>query len=152
MGIQNPDYRLVLVRIHSLVSQILPRYLLRPAYGGTCAFETTCAHRLCPAGNYLHCRRPISSAVMSTNEQVLADLPGSRKWVALLRRTMPAIMQPQLTAADLCQPTRSRLYVLVILIPNVITDVYLLSIPLPVCHPSNGSGIAPADNPCSSSG
>ncbi|RYC79811.1 hypothetical protein BFJ63_vAg17308 [Fusarium oxysporum f. sp. narcissi] len=32
---------------------------------------------------------------------------------------------------NLCQPTISRLYVLVVVIPNVITDLYLLSIPLP---------------------
>ncbi|KAJ4131245.1 hypothetical protein NW765_017137 [Fusarium oxysporum] len=33
---------------------------------------------------------------------------------------------------NLCQPTISRLYVLVVVIPNVITDLYLLSIPLPL--------------------
>jgi hypothetical protein len=43
-------------------------------------------------------------------------------------------------SADLtvCQPTNSKLYVLSVLIPDVLTDVYLLSIPLPVCltHPA----------------
>ncbi|ETS79327.1 hypothetical protein PFICI_09180 [Pestalotiopsis fici W106-1] len=33
---------------------------------------------------------------------------------------------------NLCQPTNSKLYVLVVLIPNIITDTYLLSIPLPL--------------------
>ncbi|KAM0809765.1 hypothetical protein AB5N19_10112 [Seiridium cardinale] len=33
---------------------------------------------------------------------------------------------------NLCQPTNSRLYVLIVLIPNIITDLYLLSIPLPL--------------------
>ncbi|KAI1843496.1 hypothetical protein JX265_001844 [Neoarthrinium moseri] len=33
---------------------------------------------------------------------------------------------------NLCQPTNSKLYVLIILIPNIITDLYLLSIPLPL--------------------
>lgn len=31
-----------------------------------------------------------------------------------------------------CQPTKSPVYVLVVVIPNILTDVYLLSIPLPV--------------------
>jgi hypothetical protein len=34
----------------------------------------------------------------------------------------------------LCQPTKSPAYVLVVVIPNILTDVYLLSIPLPVSH------------------
>ncbi|KAI1075856.1 hypothetical protein F5B20DRAFT_584819 [Whalleya microplaca] len=33
---------------------------------------------------------------------------------------------------NLCQPTNSRAYVLVVVIPNVLTDLYLLSIPLPL--------------------
>ncbi|KAK6199629.1 hypothetical protein LQW54_010011 [Pestalotiopsis sp. IQ-011] len=33
---------------------------------------------------------------------------------------------------NLCQPTNSKLYVLAVLIPNIITDAYLLSIPLPL--------------------
>lgn len=33
---------------------------------------------------------------------------------------------------DLCQPTNSRVYVLVVVILNVLTDIYLLSIPLPL--------------------
>lgn len=33
---------------------------------------------------------------------------------------------------DLCQPTHSRVYVLVVVILNILTDVYLLSIPLPL--------------------
>ncbi|KAI0012720.1 hypothetical protein F4779DRAFT_566594 [Xylariaceae sp. FL0662B] len=33
---------------------------------------------------------------------------------------------------NLCQPTNSRAYVLVVVIPNVLTDIYLLSIPLPL--------------------
>lgn len=32
----------------------------------------------------------------------------------------------------LCRPTNSPVYVLVVVIPNIITDAYLLSIPLPV--------------------
>lgn len=32
---------------------------------------------------------------------------------------------------DLCQPTISKAYVFVVLIPNIVTDCYLLSIPLP---------------------
>ncbi|KAF4455593.1 hypothetical protein F53441_2117 [Fusarium austroafricanum] len=32
----------------------------------------------------------------------------------------------------LCQPTKSPAYVLVVVIPNILTDVYLLSIPLPL--------------------
>ncbi|KAL4920919.1 hypothetical protein BDW62DRAFT_220364 [Aspergillus aurantiobrunneus] len=31
-----------------------------------------------------------------------------------------------------CQPARSRVYVLVVMIPNVLTDLYLLSVPLPL--------------------
>ncbi|EAQ91896.1 hypothetical protein CHGG_00131 [Chaetomium globosum CBS 148.51] len=34
----------------------------------------------------------------------------------------------------ICQPTNSKLYVLSVLIPDVLTDIYLLSIPVPVCH------------------
>jgi hypothetical protein len=34
----------------------------------------------------------------------------------------------------LCQPTKSPAYVLVVVIPNILTDIYLLSIPLPVSH------------------
>ncbi|KAL3433764.1 hypothetical protein BDV09DRAFT_171203 [Aspergillus tetrazonus] len=33
---------------------------------------------------------------------------------------------------NLCQPTRSMAYVLVVMIPNVLTDLYLMSIPLPL--------------------
>ncbi|KAL2006891.1 hypothetical protein VTN00DRAFT_9559 [Thermoascus crustaceus] len=33
---------------------------------------------------------------------------------------------------NLCQPTISMLYILVVVIPNVLTDIYLLSIPLPL--------------------
>ncbi|KAE8356732.1 hypothetical protein BDV28DRAFT_154419 [Aspergillus coremiiformis] len=33
---------------------------------------------------------------------------------------------------NLCQPTRSTLYVLIVVIPNVLTDLYLMSIPLPL--------------------
>ncbi|KAF5855508.1 hypothetical protein ETB97_009085 [Aspergillus alliaceus] len=33
---------------------------------------------------------------------------------------------------NLCQPTRSTLYVLIVVIPNVLTDIYLMSIPLPL--------------------
>ncbi|KAI9369011.1 hypothetical protein BJX61DRAFT_549948 [Aspergillus egyptiacus] len=33
---------------------------------------------------------------------------------------------------NICQPTRSMVYVLIVLIPNVVTDLYLLSIPLPL--------------------
>ncbi|KAI1337490.1 hypothetical protein F5Y15DRAFT_155649 [Xylariaceae sp. FL0016] len=33
---------------------------------------------------------------------------------------------------DICQPTKSPVYVFVILIPNILTDIYLLSIPLPL--------------------
>lgn len=32
----------------------------------------------------------------------------------------------------ICQPTKSPAYVLVVVIPNILTDIYLLSIPLPV--------------------
>lgn len=32
----------------------------------------------------------------------------------------------------LCRPTNSPVYVLVVVIPNILTDAYLLSIPLPV--------------------
>lgn len=32
----------------------------------------------------------------------------------------------------LCRPTNSPAYVLVVVIPNILTDIYLLSIPLPV--------------------
>lgn len=34
----------------------------------------------------------------------------------------------------LCRPTNSPAYVMVVVIPNILTDVYLLSIPLPVSH------------------
>ncbi|KAK3290936.1 uncharacterized protein B0H64DRAFT_427438 [Chaetomium fimeti] len=34
----------------------------------------------------------------------------------------------------ICQPTNSKLYVLSVMIPDILTDVYLLSIPLPVRH------------------
>lgn len=33
---------------------------------------------------------------------------------------------------DVCQPANSRVYVLVVVILNVVTDIYLLSIPLPL--------------------
>ncbi|KAL4865045.1 hypothetical protein BDV12DRAFT_200509 [Aspergillus spectabilis] len=33
---------------------------------------------------------------------------------------------------DTCQPARSMVYVLVVMIPNVLTDIYLMSIPLPL--------------------
>ncbi|KAE8154985.1 hypothetical protein BDV25DRAFT_146805 [Aspergillus avenaceus] len=33
---------------------------------------------------------------------------------------------------NICEPTRSRLYVLIVVIPNVLTDLYLMSIPLPL--------------------
>ncbi|KAF7586030.1 hypothetical protein BBP40_009647 [Aspergillus hancockii] len=33
---------------------------------------------------------------------------------------------------NLCQPTRSTVYVLIVVIPNVLTDLYLMSIPLPL--------------------
>ncbi|BCS29343.1 uncharacterized protein APUU_70913S [Aspergillus puulaauensis] len=33
---------------------------------------------------------------------------------------------------NICQPARSMVYVLVVMIPNVLTDLYLLSIPLPL--------------------
>lgn len=39
---------------------------------------------------------------------------------------------PVLTDIDICQPARSMVYVLVVMIPNVLTDIYLLSIPLPL--------------------
>jgi hypothetical protein len=32
----------------------------------------------------------------------------------------------------ICQPTKSPAYVLVVVIPNILTDIYLLSIPLPL--------------------
>ncbi|RDW72399.1 uncharacterized protein DSM5745_07571 [Aspergillus mulundensis] len=35
-------------------------------------------------------------------------------------------------ATDTCQPARSIVYVLVVMIPNVLTDLYLMSIPLPL--------------------
>lgn len=53
--------------------------------------------------------------------------PGSKFPVMVIYRTM-------LMPTDLCQPTKSLLYVLVVVILNVITDLYLLSIPLPVCQ------------------
>lgn len=34
--------------------------------------------------------------------------------------------------ADICQATHSQVYVYIVVIPNVLTDLYLLSIPLPV--------------------
>lgn len=33
---------------------------------------------------------------------------------------------------DVCQPTRSKVYVFICFIPNVVTDIYLSTIPLPV--------------------
>lgn len=33
---------------------------------------------------------------------------------------------------DICQPTHSRVYVFVVVILNILTDIYLLSIPLPL--------------------
>jgi len=55
--------------------------------------------------------------------------------------------EPMLTTADICQPTKSLLYVLVVVILNVITDLYLLSIPLPVCRHLVASNNIIADNP-----
>lgn len=55
--------------------------------------------------------------------------------------------EPVLTTADICQPTKSLLYVLVVVILNVITDLYLLSIPLPVCRYPIASKDIIADDP-----
>ncbi|KAH8879215.1 hypothetical protein GQ53DRAFT_855200 [Thozetella sp. PMI_491] len=38
---------------------------------------------------------------------------------------------------NVCQPTISKLYVLIVLIPDVLTDMYLLSIPLPLLWTAN---------------
>ncbi|KKA25460.1 hypothetical protein T310_0484 [Rasamsonia emersonii CBS 393.64] len=43
---------------------------------------------------------------------------------------------------NLCQPTISKLYVLIVVIPNVLTDLYLLSIPLPITLMALFSGAA----------
>lgn len=55
--------------------------------------------------------------------------------------------KPVLMTADICQPTKSLLYVLVVVIMNVITDLYLLSIPLPVCQYLDAPSNIIADNP-----
>lgn len=47
---------------------------------------------------------------------------------------------------NICQPTRSPVYVFMCLIPNVLTDLYLSTIPLPVCNFSSPYKWMPLQN------
>ncbi|KAI0840111.1 hypothetical protein F5Y06DRAFT_286012 [Hypoxylon sp. FL0890] len=46
-------------------------------------------------------------------------------------RPLPRFWQIKTNPGNSCQPAVSRIFVFVVLIPNIITDIYLLSIPLP---------------------
>lgn len=56
--------------------------------------------------------------------------PGSK--FSTLRRGFETNNLLTLNMSDICQLTVSKLAVLIVVIPNVLTDFYLLSIPLPV--------------------
>ncbi|OTA61235.1 hypothetical protein K449DRAFT_434998 [Hypoxylon sp. EC38] len=46
-------------------------------------------------------------------------------------RPLPRFWQIKINPGNSCQPAVSRIFVFVVLIPNIVTDLYLLSIPLP---------------------
>ncbi|OTA77940.1 hypothetical protein M434DRAFT_40189, partial [Hypoxylon sp. CO27-5] len=47
-------------------------------------------------------------------------------------RPLPRFWQIKINPGNSCQPAVSRIFVFVVLIPNIVTDIYLLSIPLPL--------------------
>jgi hypothetical protein len=58
--------------------------------------------------------------------------PGSKVLPPGFQSLNKILIRGFIRSTDICQPTISKLYVYIVVVPNVVTDIYLLAIPLPV--------------------
>lgn len=134
MGFKDPNPRLVLLCIHPMGAQVLcccsllSSHVRSPRAPTLDCWSLTPDHSLLYRNGlpYLRLRLIIAYIALGVTYTAVALT------ILLSCQPMHKFWQVSPDPGRLCQPTNSPVNVLVVVIPNILTDIYLLSIPLPV--------------------